>query len=247
MLRETGALFVDVLESGGGFADLLQSPESFVDGPLAAFYGVEGVSGGELVGFELASAKRAPGVLGLGSVLARHALADTSSPVQRGGLVRERFLCQELEPPPPSVDTTLHPPMGATTTRERYRQHSADPFCAGCHRLTDPIGFSLGHYDAFGRRRDEEGGQPIDATGEIVETPDGDVALDGAESLAGYLATSPEARACFVQNLAYFAFGVPSCTYGSGLEDLEPDTPLREILRRIVHTEHFRYRRVSAD
>lgn len=246
MLRETDALFVHVFESGGGFAALFEARDSFADGPLASFYGVEGILGGAMSPFELEPAGRARGVLGLGSVLARHALADSSSPVQRGALVRRRFLCEELEPPPPSVDTTLSPPMGAVTTRERYRQHTANPFCAGCHRLTDPIGFALGHYDAFGLRRDEEHGHPIDASGLVAETPDGDVPLHGAESLSRYLAASPEARACFAENLAYFAFGVEGCTYASVLEGLAPDTPIREILRRIVHSRHFRYRRVPA-
>ena len=242
MLREADALFAHVFESGGGFADLFDAPYSFADGALARFYGIDGIEGDELARFDVEEGRRARGVLGLGSVLSRHAIADSSSPVQRGALVRERFLCQPLESPPPSVNTTLAPIEGMITTRERYLQHTSDPFCAGCHALTDPIGFALGQYDAVGRRRDSEHGHPLDVTGTIVETADGDVPLEGPASLSRYLADSPEARACFVQNLAYVAFGVEGCTYASVVGELRADTPLREILRRIVLSRPFRYR-----
>ncbi|MBW2462612.1 MAG: DUF1592 domain-containing protein [Deltaproteobacteria bacterium] len=242
MLRETEAFYANVFESGGGIAELFGGRTSFVDGPLGAFYGVAGVTGTELQSFDIDAAHRGPGALGQGSVLASHALADSSSPVQRGALVRRRFLCETLPPPPPSVIPILPPSTGAETTRERNLEHSQNPACAGCHRLMDPVGFALEHYDGFGRYRADENGLPIDATGEIVATPDGDVPLDGAETLSSYLASSPEARACFATNVAYYAFGVEGCTWASIARDLDADTALRDILRRVVHARHFRYR-----
>ena len=56
------------------------------------------------------------------------------------------------------------------TTRERFAAHRADPSCAGCHQLVDPIGFGLENYDPIGRWRDSEKAQPVDATGAL---PDG--------------------------------------------------------------------------
>jgi hypothetical protein len=247
MLRETETFYVTVFESGGGIAELFDARYAFANGPLAELYGIVGIDGEALRRFEVAEGRRAPGVLGQGSVLTEHALADSSSPVQRGALVRRRFLCETLPPPPPGVNTTL-PPRGETeTTRDRARAHSEDPFCARCHRRMDPVGFALEHYDAFGRRRAEENGQPIDATGQIVGTPDGDIPLEGAESLSRYLSESPEARACFVENLAYYAFGVEGCTWASVVDGLAFDTPLREILRRIVHAPNFRFRRAEGE
>ncbi|RLB55062.1 MAG: hypothetical protein DRJ42_07395 [Deltaproteobacteria bacterium] len=242
MLRETEAFYANVFESGGGIAELFGGRTSFVDGPLAEFYGVAGVTGTELQSFDTDAAQRGPGALGQGSVLASHALADSSSPVQRGALVRRRFLCETLPPPPASVIPILPPRTGAETTRERNLEHSQNPACAGCHRLMDPVGFALEHYDGFGRYRADENGLPIDTTGEIVATPDGDVPLDGADTLSSYLAASPEARACFATNVAYYAFGVEGCTWASIVQELDADTPLREILRRVVHARHFRYR-----
>ena len=44
--------------------------------------------------------------------------------------------------------------------RERMAEHRANPACAGCHQLMDPVGFSLENYDAVGRWRAAEDGKP---------------------------------------------------------------------------------------
>ena len=63
------------------------------------------------------------------------------------------------------MDTTPPDPDPAATTRERFRQHSADARCASCHRLLDNVGFGLEEFAHLGRFRAEENGLPIDATG----------------------------------------------------------------------------------
>ena len=45
-------------------------------------------------------------LLGQGGVMTTHALPTSSSPIHRGKLVRERPLCQDMPPPPPSLDTS---------------------------------------------------------------------------------------------------------------------------------------------
>jgi hypothetical protein len=72
--------------------------------------------------------------------------------------VREHFLCQQVPPPPPGVDTTLpaltdEKPMAV---RQRLDVHLSNAACAACHRLVDPIGFGLEHFDAVGRYRQKE-------------------------------------------------------------------------------------------
>ncbi|MCA9689946.1 MAG: DUF1588 domain-containing protein, partial [Myxococcales bacterium] len=118
---------------------------SYVNDGLAAYYGIpagageadaEGFRRVELVGARL-------GLLTQGGVLTTHALPTTSSPIHRGKLVRERLLCQELPPPPPSLDTSPPPVDPDLSTRERYEMHSADPACKGCHERIDPIGFGF--------------------------------------------------------------------------------------------------------
>src|SRR5206468_2661509 len=93
------------------------------------------------------------GLLESGGVLATQARPDSSSPIHRGKLVRERFLCQPLPPPPPGI--VVQPPAldPSLTTRDRYTRHSTDEPCKSCHRLMDPIGFAFEDFDGVGRQR----------------------------------------------------------------------------------------------
>lgn len=242
MLKETRDLYVDLVQSGGTFEDLMTAQHTFVDGSLAALYGLPGEGRVDLSGTD-----RTPGILGHGSVLTRHALAASSSPVARGKLVRERFLCQELPQPPAGVDTDIEAVADAPTTRERYREHSTNEACAGCHRLMDPIGFTFEHYDAFGRYRDDENGNAIDASGNIAGLPDGgDVPLDGLGSLAETLANEPAARDCYARHLAYFAYGRAGCGETVTAVAETPEGSLRAMLRELVTAPQF-YERVIGE
>jgi hypothetical protein len=54
--------------------------------------------------------------------------------------------------------------------RAQMEQHRANPVCATCHRLMDPVGFALENFDGVGRWRTIDAGAPIDASGVL---PDG--------------------------------------------------------------------------
>ncbi|MEM6992543.1 MAG: DUF1592 domain-containing protein [Myxococcota bacterium] len=247
MLAETRALFLDVFNSGGDVATLLTADYTFVNQRLGHFYRMWEANTEDHQRMEIPTmgeGVRAPGLLGHGSVLARHALPDNSSPVARGVLVRRRLLCQDLPDPPADVETTLDPIPDGTTNRERYELHTSDPACAGCHVLIDPVGFTFEHYDHFGRWRDTEGNQPVDATGELAGVSTGTTALDGLDSLAAALAETDDARECFASYMAYFTYGLDECNPeaiadGSG----GPDATLASTLEAIVTAPHFRERR----
>jgi hypothetical protein len=57
--------------------------------------------------------------------------------------------------------------------------HHTNPACASCHKIFEPIGFAMENFDAVGKWRSKDAGNPIDATG---ETNDG-TQLDGIRSL----------------------------------------------------------------
>ena len=137
-----------------------------------------------------------------------HALPTSSSPIHRGMLVRERFLCQELPPPPANLDTSPPSVDPTLSTRERYAQHSSDPACSGCHELIDPIGFGFENYDAIGRWRAMDGAHDIDASGEILNTLETNGTFDGVQGLSEHLAASSEVSACYVQQWFIFGTGV---------------------------------------
>ena len=46
-------------------------------------------------------------------------------------------------------------------------KHRANAVCASCHEKMDPIGFAFEHFDAIGRYRTQDNGEPIDAAGKL--------------------------------------------------------------------------------
>ena len=115
-------------------------------------------------------------------------------------------MCQGLPPPPPTVNDEPPEVDENATTRERFDQHTADPSCAGCHILVDPIGFGLSNYDAVGAYLDTENGLDIDASGEIVSAGN-DVKFDGGVELGEQIANNELAQRCYAKQWFAFANG----------------------------------------
>ncbi len=206
--RETRAFVRDALERRAGIAELFASGDTYVDASLARYYGWSDVSApdGEMVRVARPEG-RGLGLFGQGAWLAVYAASNASSPTRRGHFVRERILCGEV-PPPPATVGEITPPSETNTTRERYEAlHATRDDCRGCHRLMDPIGFTLEHFDAAGRWRDREGAFAIRDDGSIASTSRGDVAIEGPDELAATLADLPEVRACFGSYVAAYVHG----------------------------------------
>jgi hypothetical protein len=240
MLKETTTMFVNVLRSSAKVAELFTASYTYLDQTLGGYYGIGGGGGGNFQRVELPANTRGHGILGQGAVLTRHALSDRSSPVQRGKLVRERLLCEELPPPPANVNTNIAPPTAAMTTRDRYLQHSENPTCHACHVRIDPIGFTFEHFDSFGRKRDQENGHPIDATGTLSGMPSGDVPLDGLDSLSSYLATSKQVAQCLTRYVSYNAYGLDHCSESAiNTELAASDGSVKSIVMAVIHAPQF--------
>jgi cellulase/cellobiase CelA1 len=182
-------------------------------------------------------------------VLTTHARSNSSSPIHRGKLVRERLLCQELPPPPPGVNAQPPPLDPTLTTRERYAAHAAEPACSGCHTLMDPIGFAFEHYDGFGRYRADEGGLPIDTSGEILASDGSDGAFVGVGALGAHLATSAEVHACFSIQWVRWAYGVEEdAQLGCLVDEIEDAYEakayvIEDLIVALTQTTHFRFRK----
>ncbi len=225
----------------GDVQALLGSKSVFVDAPLAALYGVEP---GEYRDENRAGILTQPGLM---SLLAH---ADQSAPVQRGKFVREQLLCQLLPPPPPDVDTTPPDPDVNATTRERFRQHSADARCATCHRLLDNVGFGLEAFDHLGRFRTEENGLPIDATGNVVSAGDPSLEgeFDGALELTTRLAASPQVEACLATQWFRYSMGrAEQESDACSLEQVkaafaDAGGSFRELMVSLATSDAFRFR-----
>jgi uncharacterized protein DUF1585/uncharacterized protein DUF1588 len=67
-------------------------------------------------------------------------------------------------------------------------RHRANPVCAGCHKVMDPIGFALESFDGIGRWRKTEAGAPIDTSGTLFNGAN----VDGVVGLRKSLVAQPE-------------------------------------------------------
>lgn len=207
MLAESAGVVDSVLwEQDGSVKTLLTTPFSFINSALAELYGVPDPGKGDVLVKTTLNAAERSGILTHPAVLAVHSKQDDSFPIARGTFLRVRMLCQALPPPPKNVNLSPPAPDPNLTTRERFARHSADPACAGCHALIDPVGFGLEGYDAIGRFRTTENGRPIDASGVLTDT-DVDGPYTGGVELARKLASSALVRQCAAVQAARWVYG----------------------------------------
>ena len=187
--RETELLFGSILREDRSTLDLLAADYTFVNERLAQHYGIPNVRGSHFRRVALADEARG-GLLGHGSILTVTSYANRTSPVNRGKWVLENILGTPPPPPPPDVPDLETAEGGQVLSmREAMEQHRANPVCASCHRLMDPVGLSLENFDAVGRWRDRsETRGAIDAAGEL---PDG-TPFDGPSGLKAALLRHPD-------------------------------------------------------
>jgi len=191
-LRRETELFVDsVLRENRSVLELLTADYSFLNERLAKHYGVPNIHGSYFRRVTFPAGSPRGGLLGQGSVLTITSYATRTSPVLRGKWVLENLLSSAPPPPPadiPALKTEGARPGETLTMREAMTRHRASPSCASCHARMDPIGFAMEHFDAVGRWRETDGGQPIDSSGLF---PDG-TRFDGIPGLKRELQRHPE-------------------------------------------------------
>ena len=196
MRRETELFFDSIVREDRSVMDLITADYTFVDQRLAGHYGIPNVAGNRFRRVAVASDDRR-GLLGHGSILTLTSLANRTSPVIRGAWVLDVLLGAPPPRPPadvPPLDENEHGEQ-PSTMRERLAAHRAQPQCAACHRLMDPVGFALENFDAVGAWRARDSGEVIDPT---------DVLFDGAVlgGPAGVRAHVERSEALFTSNFA---------------------------------------------
>jgi hypothetical protein len=191
----------------GKLSTLLTADFSMLDGKLAAFYGVDDPTlGADLRKVALPPGQRA-GLFTQAAAMAALAKENDTDPVGRGKMVREVLLCQALPPPPATVNAVPPPPDGKRTQRERMAMHSADPTCATCHALMDPLGLSFERYDGIGRYRTSDVGQALEVSGTLTAAQPEQAPFQDAVGLMKLLASSPDVARCFVATAFRYAHG----------------------------------------
>jgi mono/diheme cytochrome c family protein len=204
--RETELLFETIVDEDRSILDLIDADYTFVDERLARHYGIPNVRGSRFRRVALAETSARRGLLGHGSLLTVTSAGNRTSPVKRGKWVLENLLGAPVPLPPPGVETNLAevPGSAPTSMRQRLEQHRANPSCASCHAVMDPVGFSLEHFDLIGKFRETDGGSKVNASGRLADgTP-----LDGPRSLRQALLSRREAvAATATEKLLTYALG----------------------------------------
>jgi hypothetical protein len=214
------ALFVRdlVFEQHGGYADLLTSTDTFVNAELARVYGLGGSFGPSFVKAALDPAQRR-GILTHVGFLAANASSVNPDPIHRGVFIARRIACMALAAPPADVPPLPEP--AGRTNRETVEQHTQQPdtICANCHAtIINPLGFPFESFDAIGRFRTEDSGQPVDTRSDaLIGGTRAQVA--GALELADALAANAEVHACYVRHWLEFAHGRPDAADDAALID----------------------------
>jgi hypothetical protein len=244
MQREMHDVVRDVaIRRPGDLLSLLTNRDTYVDGSLAALYGLPSPASADgWTAVTLPEDGPRAGLLGFAGFLALHAAPAETSATKRGHFVTSKLLCRTIPPPPSSVVTTLpQPAQGENITmRERVERHMSDASCRGCHGQMDPYGLALEHFDALGAHRETDGELAIDARGELDGEP-----FDGARELGALLAGHPNVAACFARRFYEFALGTqigagaPTSDFVDAFESSGRQFP--ELVRALVANDAFRF------
>lgn len=214
-LRTSLELFLDdvVWSEKSDFRQLLLAEETYLNGRLSKFYGVDFPPDSPFrkVTWEV---NRRSGILTHPYMLASLAYSAETSPIHRGVFVGRGLLGIGIKPPQEAftpIAPDLHPSL---TTRERVLLQTKPAACSSCHSIMNPLGFALENFDAVGKFREKERDKPVDANGSY-ETRAGSVAkFVGAKEMAKFLANSEEVQYAFAQQAFHHFAKQPVRAYG---------------------------------
>ena len=236
MTEESRRFIGDLVWNDRNFMDVFTAKYSFINSDLAAVYKTP-PPGRDFQRVEFPPDAERAGLLGQALFLTLSSKPDETAPTGRGLFIREQFLCQQVPPPPPGVDTNL-PPVEESkpvTNRERLAMHAGNKMCAGCHNLIDPIGFGFEKFDAIGMRREKhkllfypnltgvaarrskpkEIDLELDTKGWVAGLPNSE--FTSPRELGDLLANSPQCQECLVKQVF---------RYMSGRQDTPADRPV---------------------
>ena len=198
--RETELFFGSIMREDHNVLDLLTADYTFVNERLAKHYKIPNVYGSHFRRVTVTDEARR-GLFGQGSILTSTSNANRTSPTVRGKWILANLIGMPPSPPPPNVPPLKESAEGSTPVniRAQMEEHRANPVCASCHKLMDPLGFALENFDAVGTWRARDNGSPIDASGRFLDgaTLNGVSGLrDALVSRPGYFRRARSPRSC---------------------------------------------------
>ena len=250
MKYEPVYVFQHIMTENLSLLHLIDSHFTYMNRQLSRHYGVEDdvdANQMQLIYVEFPQKARRGGVMTMAGPLTVTSFPHRTSPVLRGKWVLESLLGTPPPPPPPNVpelpeDDHFEQP---TTIRERLEQHRDNPACASCHARIDPIGFGLENFNPIGQWREQDAGQPIDASGQL---PNGQ-RFEGPSQLKQVLYQQKDV---FIRNLVEKMLGYElgrglvledQCTVDQIMQELKlHDYKAQVLIEEIITSVPFRYR-----
>jgi hypothetical protein len=172
MRLETEKTFEYILREDRSLLELLSADYTFLNERLAAHYDIPNVQGDEMRLVKLPEDSPRGGILTQGTILGVTSNPTRTSPVKRGFFILENILGTPPPPPPPNIPPLEDAEKGLTNSNPSLRDtlalHRKSPLCNSCHNRMDPLGLAFENFNAMGRWRTAELGQPIDASGKLI-------------------------------------------------------------------------------
>jgi cytochrome c551/c552 len=205
---EAEMFFESIVREDRSIIDLLDGDYTFVNERLAVHYGIPDIYGSQFRQVKLTGALDVRrGLLGKGGIELVTSISDRTSPVQRGKWVMTNILGIVPPDPPPNVPALKEASAGSNgpqTMRQLMEAHRANPACAGCHKMMDPIGFALENFDGIGKWRTEDAGQKVDASSQLTDGTKINGVVDLRNALLRY---SPQFARVVTEKLLTYALG----------------------------------------
>lgn len=231
MQSEVLSFFTDLFQNDRSPLNIIDADYTFVNEPLARHYGIDGVSGDSFRRVDGVKKHSRGGVLGMAATLAKQSGASRTSPILRGTWISEVMLGEKLPKPPKGVPPLPEDAASETLTmREIVVKHTSDPRCANCHSRIDGYGFAMEQFDAIGRLRDSDAGQPLVTKSKLHDGTE----VNGFEDLRDYL--SDARRNAFVQQFCRKLLG-----YALGRSVLLSDRPLIAEMQSELEKNGYRF------
>jgi len=205
-----------VWNKNASFDELFTSGYSFAKSPkLAEIYKVKPWNGSpdDLIQFPTRSERR--GLLGRAAI--QLSGGSLKAKAHLGGKAISEWNCEDIPPPPPSVENVavIPEPKADSTSREAFERLTAGGDCRGCHYKLNPPGFVMDRFDAIGRYQevetiiDKEGRilarLPINSNAIFESIPGRSIEVKYPIDLFEEMVASGRAEACFATQFLRFA------------------------------------------
>ena len=155
MIDETVGFVAELIRTNSSMQNIIDSDFAYLNQPLAAHYGIEGVQGLQFRSVPIKPGQHLGGLLTQGSILIGNGTGTAPHPIYRAVWLREAILGDEVPPPPADVpalsDSAGDSAEKALTIKNLLAKHRQKQSCNVCHSRLDPWGIPFEQYNAIGK------------------------------------------------------------------------------------------------